>query len=166
MAKNTTIRGLGKRVLAAFLSLVMVTSLFNIGALAAGTASDPYDVGDVAYTADSSTQPEGVIPFLTKWKFDKTIPATYDKTVERICGLESHRHGLGCILGCGKTEHSHKDSCYPLKEAAKAKWTLVENDDSAIHLDIHIALKATYTLDGTPYTANVELTRQTMKTAI
>ena len=164
MAKNTTIRGLGKRALAVFLSLVMVTSLLNIGALAAGTASDPYDVGDIVYTADKNTQPEGVIPSLTKWEYQKTIAAAYDKTAERICGKESHRHGWDCYdwgkIVCGKEEHSHKDSCYPLKEAAKAQWKLVKNEDTALHLDIHIALKATYTLDGTPYTADVTLTKE------
>ena len=56
MAKNTTIRGLGKRALAVFLSLVMVTSLFNIGALAAGT-DEPKMVqnfADTYYKQDGS----------------------------------------------------------------------------------------------------------------
>lgn len=54
MAKNTTARGFGKRTLALFLSLVMMTSLLNIGALAADTIDMVQNFGDTYYKQDGS----------------------------------------------------------------------------------------------------------------
>ena len=72
MAKNTTIRGLGKRALAVFLSLVMVTSLLNIGALAAGT--DQPDM--VQNFADTYYRQDGTAGSANNWEIHLSTEQT------------------------------------------------------------------------------------------
>ncbi len=87
-----------------------------------------------------------------------------DKTIDYLCNdlplgeLKADcylNHGLTCAEStepvknwtCTKEEHEHskKQGCY-----VEQKY--------ALHLDIHIGLTATYTLDGREYNENVELT--------
>ncbi|MBR6740331.1 MAG: MucBP domain-containing protein, partial [Clostridia bacterium] len=149
MAIINTIKKNSKRTLALLMSLIVLIGIVSPAAMAADTS---WKLGDVAYTADRNTLPEGEIPVATEWSLVRVHDAEYS------CGRDEHRHGLGCIFGC-EGEHSHKDSGCTVVGPAKAEWKLVENRDSAIHLDIHIALTATYTYDGEAYTAEVELTK-------
>ena len=91
-------RIMSKKALAWVLTLAMALSLCNIGILAAGTAADPYDVGDIVYTANRQTEPRGVIPANTEWDYQRTIEATYE------CEKEEHQHSFFCFRGCDKEE--------------------------------------------------------------
>ncbi len=148
-------KNITRKALAIFLSVCMLVGAFAFTAMADGTT---YEVGSIAYTADRNTQPAGEIPVNTKWTFVGMTDPTYD------CGKTGHEHKyLLCytaMLGlfCRKEEHSH-DTC-AIVEGPKAEWKLVVNNDKAIHLDIQIALTAKYTLNGTTYTANVDLTKE------
>jgi len=150
----------GRRFLSILLAVMMVVGMVGT-AFAQGTPSDPYDIGDIVYTANASTKPTGERPLLSKWEYQGMTDPVWG------CGKEEHSHSYRCdynyrtgSYNCGKEAHQHREGTCPVIEPAKAIWKLVENKDSALHLDIHIALTAIYTLDGVPYTANVELTKE------
>ena len=58
-----------KKTLALILSILMVFNLATYSVLAEGTANGPYAVGDVVYTPDQNTLPEGEIPVQTEWEY-------------------------------------------------------------------------------------------------
>ncbi|MBQ3107323.1 MAG: hypothetical protein IJC68_01780, partial [Firmicutes bacterium] len=154
MAKKER-RNFGRKTLATIMALLMVFGLVQVPVFAQGTAADPYDVGDIAYSANRNTKPEGEIPAYTAWEYVKTHSAQYD------CGKEEHTHSRFCDRwGCNEEEHRHDDSCISVPARVEWKLGIDDNADSALHLDIHIGLKATYTLDGVPYTSDVQLTKE------
>ncbi len=148
-----------KKVFAILTSIVMMLSLFSLVTV----AQDTYKIGDVVYTANEDTRPTGTIPANAEWKCMGMTKVEYG------CGYTAHEHyrsftGIGdCYdifgdLSCKKEEHTHDNTC--IKTPSQAKWQVVENTDSAIHLDIHIGLTAIYTVNGQSYQTKVTLTEQ------
>jgi len=157
MAKVNT-RKIGKKALAVLMAVTMIFSMVQMAVLAAGTAADPYDIGDVVYTADRSTPPSGETVAGAKWQYVKSHEAVWS------CGREEHEHYFGCgsLLGRCSGEHDHQESGCTITAPERAEWKLVADvsNDKAEHLDIHINLTAKYTLNGKTYDASVILTGQ------
>lgn len=95
-----------KRVLSMLMALLMVFSLMPTSVFAAGTAEDPFDIGDIFIGENA---PQGTIPEHTKWVATQ-VPAVYSDTTE--CETEH--------------EHSVAEGCYALVSAAHTIWTLQE----------------------------------------
>ena len=111
----------GRKILSILLAVMMVVGMVGT-AFAQGTAEDPYDVGDIAYSASRQTRPEGVIPEDTEWEYQNTTETVY------ACGLEAHEHSHRCSYGrnCELEEHTHSERRCGVEEASKAVWELVE----------------------------------------
>jgi len=149
MAKRFNFRKFGVTVLTLILVVSLMCGTMSIGIFASGTES--YEIGDYAYSDSKNTTPAGEIPANGEWKYIKMTSAEYD------CGKEEHRHSMVCRYWGDCEEHIHSEAGCTVVAPAKAQWQVVENTDSALHLDIHIALNATYILDGVSYSSSVQL---------
>ena len=109
------IRIVGRKALSLLLTFTLVTSLLQVSTFAAGTAEDPYDIGDTAVTLNAETQPEGAIVEDGVWTFVEMIPAVYAE--EATCEMEEHtEHTAECYQQtCTIEEHSHGEECCPRK---------------------------------------------------
>ena len=118
MAKKNTF---GRKILSVLLAVMMVVGMVGT-AFAQGTAADPYDIGDIAYSDSRYTRPTGVIPENTEWEYQYSTETVYG------CGKEEHEHSRRCGYGwgCDLEEHEHSRNRCGISEDSKAVWKLVE----------------------------------------
>jgi len=118
MAKKNTF---GRKILSVLLAVMMVVGMVGT-AFAQGTAADPYDIGDIAYSDSRYNRPTGVIPENTEWEYQYSTETVYG------CGKEEHEHSRRCGWGrnCGLEEHEHSRNRCGISEDSKAVWKLVE----------------------------------------
>ena len=86
----------GRKILSVLLAVMMVVGMVGT-AFAQGTAADPYDIGDIAYTNSRNSKPSGVIPEDAEWEYQRMTEVVYG------CGEEEHEHSRRCGYGrnCG-----------------------------------------------------------------